>query len=89
MAQGLDISVFNRWRRQSWWKAPLIGSIVASVVDTAIFFFLAFGGTDLDWRMLAAGDLAVKLGMAVLLLAPYRWMLGHLDRWVPAIRVQA
>lgn len=89
VAQVLDISVFNRWRRQTWWKAPLIGSIVASVVDTAIFFFLAFAGTDMDWRLLAAGDLAVKLVMAVLLLAPYRWMLGHLDRWVPAPRAQA
>jgi hypothetical protein len=86
VAQILDIAVFNRWRRQTWWKAPLIGSVIASVIDTAIFFFVAFAGTDMgDWRLLAAGDLAVKFMMAVLLLAPYRWMLPRLQLWVPAL----
>jgi uncharacterized PurR-regulated membrane protein YhhQ (DUF165 family) len=45
VSQLLDVLVFNRWRRASWWKAPLIGSQVASVVDTGVFFFLAFAGT--------------------------------------------
>ena len=40
--QLLDITVFNRLRRLSWWKAPLLGSIFGSVLDTAIFFSLAF-----------------------------------------------
>jgi uncharacterized PurR-regulated membrane protein YhhQ (DUF165 family) len=40
--QLLDISVFNRLRRQSWWQAPLIASLIGSVLDTAIFFSLAF-----------------------------------------------
>ena len=84
VAQLLDISVFNAWRRRSWWKAPFIGSAVASVIDTAIFFALAFAGTAVPWLSLAAGDLAVKWLMAVLLLAPYRAMLAHLQLWVPA-----
>jgi len=84
LAQLLDISVFNRWRQASWWKAPLIGSLVASVVDTAVFFFLAFAGTDMNWLMLAAGDLAVKALMAALLLAPYRALLPRLQTWAPA-----
>ncbi len=84
VGQLFDIVAFNRLRAQSWWKAPLIGSIVASVVDTGIFFFLAFAGTDLDWLMLAAGDLGVKWLMAAVLLAPYRVMLPRLQRWVPA-----
>ena len=82
-SQWLDIAVFNRWRVQTWWKAPLIGSAVASVFDTAIFFFIAFAGTDVDWMMLSAGDLGVKWLMAVLLLAPYRAMLPRLHAWVP------
>jgi uncharacterized PurR-regulated membrane protein YhhQ (DUF165 family) len=77
----MDIAVFNRWRRQSWWKAPLIGSLVASVIDTAVFFFLAFAGTPLDWTLLAAGDLAVKAAMAALLLAPYRALLPRMQTW--------
>jgi queuosine precursor transporter len=80
-SQIMDIHVFNRWRQQSWWKAPLIGSLVASTVDTAVFFFLAFAGTDLDWLMLASGDLAVKALMAFLLLAPYRALLPRLQTW--------
>ena len=84
MSQVLDILVFNRWRRASWWKAPLIGSQVAPVVDTGVFFFLAFAGTDLDWLRLASGDLMVKAAVAVLLLAPYRALLPHLQTWSPA-----
>jgi len=83
-SQLMDIVVFNRWRRQSWWKAPLIGSLVASVIDTAVFFFLAFAGSDLDWLQLAAGDLSVKALMALLLLAPYRALLPRLAAWTPA-----
>ena len=81
VAQTMDILVFNRWRQASWWKAPLWGSLVASVVDTAVFFFLAFAGSEMDWLMLTGGDLAVKAAMAVLLLAPYRALLPHLRRW--------
>jgi hypothetical protein len=81
VSQVMDILVFNRWRRQTWWKAPLIGSLVASVIDTAVFFFLAFAGTDLAWAPLAAGDLAVKAGMAAFLLAPYRALLPRLQTW--------
>ena len=80
-SQVMDILVFNRWRRQSWWKAPLIGNLVAAVVDTAVFFFLAFAGSDFDWLSLAAGDLAVKAAMAALLLAPYRALLPRLPTW--------
>jgi queuosine precursor transporter len=81
VSQLMDISVFNRWRAASWWKAPLIGSLVASVVDTAVFFFLAFYGTGENWLMLATGDLAVKALMAAVLLAPYRALLPRLGAW--------
>ena len=85
VSQIMDIAVFNRWRRQSWWKAPLIGSLVASTVDTAVFFFLAFAGSDMDWLLLATGDLAVKAVMAALLLAPYRALLPLLGTWAPTL----
>jgi len=81
LSQLLDVAVFNRWRAFSWWKAPLIGSMAASVIDTAVFFALAFAGTGMDWLQLAAGDLAVKWAMALLLLAPYRALLPRLGNW--------
>jgi uncharacterized PurR-regulated membrane protein YhhQ (DUF165 family) len=70
--QLLDIQVFQRLRRGSWWRAPLVSSTAGSVVDTAIFFSLAFAGTAMPWVTLALGDLGVKLLLAVLGLAPFR-----------------
>ncbi len=78
VSQLLDVSIFNQLRRQSWWKAPFFGSSVASVVDTAIFFSLAFAGTEMNWLQLATGDLAAKLFMAVALLPPYRSLVNRL-----------
>ena len=43
VAQLLDIGVFNRLRRLSWWLAPLVASVLGSLVDTALFFGIAFG----------------------------------------------
>ncbi len=40
--QMLDIQVFDRLRRQSWWKAPFMATIFGSILDTVIFFSLAF-----------------------------------------------
>lgn len=40
--QLLDISVFNRLRASNWWKAPLFASLFGSVLDTALFFSIAF-----------------------------------------------
>ncbi len=76
VSQLLDIAVFNKLRQQAWWKAPLIGSVLASIIDTAIFFGLAFGGTEISWLHLAVGDLGVKLAMAVVLLAPFRLLIN-------------
>lgn len=42
VAQLMDIVVFNRLRRLSWWKAPLASGVVGSVVDTLVFFSVAF-----------------------------------------------
>jgi uncharacterized integral membrane protein (TIGR00697 family) len=56
-AQLLDIAVFNRLRQGSWWKAPLVSTLVSSTLDTAIFFTVAFSaaltvldpGNDVSW----------------------------------------
>ena len=84
VGQLLDITVFNRLRRQSWWHAPLAGSVVGSALDTALFFSLAFAGIeDMSvpvpvfgvilplWQSLAIFDFAVKMLVALLALIPY------------------
>lgn len=56
-AQLLDISVFNRLRQGTWWKAPLVSTLFSSTLDTAIFFTVAFSaalivlepGNDVSW----------------------------------------
>jgi uncharacterized PurR-regulated membrane protein YhhQ (DUF165 family) len=76
VGQLLDISVFQRLRQGSWWRAPLVSSSLGSATDTAIFFSLAFVGTGLPWPTLALGDLAVKLLLALVFLAPFRAVLA-------------
>jgi uncharacterized integral membrane protein (TIGR00697 family) len=44
-AQLLDVTVFNWLRRQSWWRAPILGTLAGSVLDTAVFFSVAFAAT--------------------------------------------
>lgn len=72
VGQLLDVTLFNRLRRQVWWRAPLISSALASIVDTAIFFTAAFAFTGLPWLGWAAGDLMVKFAFTIGLLAPFR-----------------
>ena len=45
VGQLLDVAVFNRLRRASWWKAPFVASAAGSVVDTLIFFSIAFSAS--------------------------------------------
>src|SRR5690606_7798077 len=40
--QLLDVMVFNRLRRATWWQAPVFASILGSMYDTAVFFTIAF-----------------------------------------------
>jgi hypothetical protein len=75
-AQLLDVYVFDRLRRRTWWQPPLLSSLLASALDTALFFSIAFAGTDVPWVTLAMGDLAVKVAMAAAMLLPFRGLLG-------------
>ncbi|MCH2163721.1 MAG: queuosine precursor transporter [Marinovum sp.] len=42
VAQLVDVSVFDRLREGSWWRAPLASTLIGSTLDTALFFFIAF-----------------------------------------------
>jgi uncharacterized PurR-regulated membrane protein YhhQ (DUF165 family) len=71
-AQLTDVYVFDRLRRLPWWQAPLISSLLASTLDTALFFSLAFAGLGLPWVTWALGDLGVKVLVAGMMLIPFR-----------------
>ena len=78
VAQLLDVAVFNRLRAGVWWRAPLASSTLGSVVDTALFFSIAFAATGLPWITWAIGDFGVKMLMAALLLLPFRLLMPAL-----------
>ena len=48
IAQLVDVFVFNRLRAGNWWKAPLVSSLIGSILDTAIFFTIAFS-QSIQW----------------------------------------
>ena len=77
IAQLLDVWVFDRLRQQSWWKAPLVSSLLGSVVDTALFFSIAFAATGLPWVTWALGDFGAKLFMAATLLPVFRLIVAY------------
>ena len=102
VAQMTDIFIFQTIQDRSydreWKKAPLVSSLIGSVLDTAIFFFIAFSATSLSmlavsddgewaledvpllgfgpvlplWVSLAVADWAVKFGIALIALIPFR-----------------
>jgi len=70
--QLLDIRVFDILRNKLWFIPPIVSSILGSILDTLIFFSIAFYGTDSSWVVLALGDLAVKLFVDFAMLLPFR-----------------
>lgn len=75
VSQLLDIQIFDRLRRGNWWRAPLVSTIAAASLDTAIFWSIAFAGADLPWVSWALGDLAVKLVIGISMLLPFRLLI--------------
>tara|TARA_B100000989_G_C19511268_1_gene459196 strand:- start:565 stop:1113 length:549 start_codon:yes stop_codon:yes gene_type:complete len=77
-AQLLDVQVFDKLRKKKWFIAPLGSSFIGSTVDTFLFFSISFYATGIPWITLSLGDLAVKLFVALLMLIPFRLLLGTL-----------
>ena len=66
VAQILDLLIFDRMRRLAWWKAPLVSSIIASAIDTVLFFRIAFapGFSGIDqWFGMEDGSLGFPVAM--------------------------
>jgi uncharacterized integral membrane protein (TIGR00697 family) len=42
VAQLLDTQIFDRLRQNAWWQPPLVSTVIGSIVDTVLFFSLAF-----------------------------------------------
>ena len=79
VAQNLDINIFDKLRKKIWYVAPMTSSIIGSVIDTFLFFSIAFYGTDIPWFTLALGDLSVKLIVALIMLVPFRIFISRIN----------
>ena len=78
IAQNLDIKIFDMLRKKTWYIAPLTSSVLSSIVDTFLFFSIAFYATGISWISLAFGDLTVKFFIALLMLIPFRLLLSKI-----------
>ena len=79
VAQNLDINIFDKLRKKIWYVAPMTSSIIGSIIDTFLFFSIAFFGTDIPWFTLALGDLTVKLIVALIMLVPFRIFVSRIN----------
>ena len=79
IAQLLDVQVFDKLRKKVWYVAPLVSSLVGSVIDTFLFFSIAFYGTGINWVTLSFGDLFVKIFVALVMLIPFRILLSSVN----------
>ena len=78
VAQLLDVQIFDRLRKKKWFVAPLTSSLIGSTIDTFLFFSISFYSTGIPWVTLSLGDLTVKVLVALLMLIPFRLLLGTL-----------
>ena len=76
VAQLLDVQIFDQLRKKQWFIAPLTSSLIGSTIDTFLFFSISFYGTGIPWVTLSLGDLAVKILVALIMLIPFRLLLG-------------
>ena len=76
VAQLLDVQVFDKLRKKKWFVAPLTSSFIGSTVDTFLFFSISFYATGIPWFTLSLGDLAVKIFVALIMLIPFRLLIG-------------
>ena len=78
VAQLLDVQIFDKLREKQWFVAPLGSSLIGSTIDTFLFFSISFYSTGVPWVTLSLGDLAVKIFVALVMLIPFRMLLGTL-----------
>nr|CAA6808393.1 MAG: Putative preQ0 transporter [uncultured Thiotrichaceae bacterium] len=76
VGQVLDVQIFNRLRtKRQWWIAPAASSVIGGLIDTILFFTIAFYQSSdefmaANWPEIAAVDYAFKLLVSMALFVP-------------------
>tara|TARA_B100001029_G_C15003037_1_gene419344 strand:- start:99 stop:698 length:600 start_codon:yes stop_codon:yes gene_type:complete len=78
ISQLIDVQIFDKLRNKIWFAAPFTSSFIGSLIDTFLFFFIAFYGTNLNWISLGFGDFLMKVLMALIMLIPFRMLMSIL-----------
>ncbi|MFT7054010.1 MAG: putative integral membrane protein (TIGR00697 family) [Psychromonas sp.] len=96
VGQLMDITIFAKLRRtRSWWVAPACSTVIGNLVDTAVFFGLAFyASNDLfmakNWPEIATVDYTFKLIVSLGLFLPaYGVLLKVLERKLVTLPAQS
>jgi uncharacterized integral membrane protein (TIGR00697 family) len=94
--QLLDIQVFDRLRTmRQWWIAPTASTILGNLLDTFLFFSVAFWRSDdpfmaANWVEIATVDYVIKLAISLMLFVPlYGMLLSAIIRALPQRPVTA
>ncbi len=89
LGQLADILVFQRLRRmRQWWPAPAASSVFGNLLDTYVFFAVAFMGCPDEfmaahWLEIGTVDYIVKLSAGLAIFVPvYGAVLSYLSRFV-------
>ena len=90
LGQILDIQVFDRLRQmRQWWIAPTASMIVGNLLDTFVFFAVAFWNSSnpfmaANWVEIAAVDYVIKLAISLMMFVPlYGMLLNAIVRMLP------
>ena len=75
-AQLLDVQIFDQLRKKKWFVASITSSLIGSTIDTFLFFSISFYATGIPWITLSLGDLSVKILVALIMLIPFKLLLG-------------
>lgn len=90
IGQLLDIFVFQKIRDRVsyWWGAPFCSTITTTILDTYLFFAIAFMGSSNQflsnhWFKIASLDLIFKLIISLLVILPsYGLLLSRLQKTI-------
>ena len=73
----IDIYAFQsiRDRYSAWWIAPALSTVISNIIDTYVFFFTAFSGSediymDSNWFEIAGNQTVLKIVIGLLFFLP-------------------
>jgi hypothetical protein len=76
IGQLIDIFIFQRVRKNSsWWLAPMLSSTAGNLIDTSLFFFIAFYHCSnpflsQHWMEIAIVDIFFKSAISIIAFVP-------------------